>query len=402
MPRYHNAEGGDFRHLADSPLIDVGTFVEGLTEDYRGFPRPIGGGFDIGVSEFFDLDGDLMEDDWDALQGFDPEDSADGAVDADEHGLTNAQEFALGTDPLDGSEPPAEFFIAADGDDADGSGSLLHPWGTIQRAMAAARVYTNVHTIHVGSGTFEESITLPANVTLQGAGPAETRIQHFEPSDDEHVVVEMAENSAIQDLMITRPGLQNAVTPLLRIDDVYAQVNNVILDGGDNLFSIDVLVSGPNSSDGHLQNSHIRRLQFGIQAVDTSINIANNDFEGIRGDAIFIRLPDINGASAPSTPMLGREDDPLTGGNTFDNVSGNFIVNFSHSTTSAEVNDWGLYTSEAIQAKMVGDVDFEPFQGDDAVGGGGGSEGEGELTLVETAETLLANLSTAIWTAVVA
>ena len=32
-------------------------------------------------------------------------------------------------------------------------------------------------------------------------------------------------------------------------------------------------------------------------------------------------------------------------------------------TTSAEVNDWGLYTTDAIQAKMVGDIDFEPFIG---------------------------------------
>ena len=363
MPRYRDPGAGDFRPLPDSPLIDAGTFVEGLTEDYRGFPRPVGAGFDIGVAEFYDLDGDLMEDDWEALLGFDPEDGTDGAVDADGDGLTNAQEFAVETDPMDGEDPAAELYVAVGGDDQLTISSELAPWATIQRAVAAASLYTNVHTIHVGPGTYEESISIPQNVTLQGAGVQETRIQHFNPDNDEHFVVGMGEGTAIRDCMVTLPGLHAAVTTLLRIEDVYAEVDNVILDGGDNLFSIGILVSGQQSSGGEIRNSTIRRMQFGIQAVNTGINITENTFDGIRGDAVFIRLPDLKTADPPKTPILGLSGNANSGDNTFGNVFGSFVVNFSGTETKAENNDWGIYDADLISVKIFGPVDFQPFTG---------------------------------------
>ena len=46
-----------------------------------------------------DTDGDGMPDGWELAQGFDPLSNADAAEDADNDGLTNAQEYTAGTDP---------------------------------------------------------------------------------------------------------------------------------------------------------------------------------------------------------------------------------------------------------------------------------------------------------------
>ena len=48
-----------------------------------------------------DSDGDGMTDDWERKYGLNPQDPSDAALDSDEDGFTNLQEFQDGTDPLD-------------------------------------------------------------------------------------------------------------------------------------------------------------------------------------------------------------------------------------------------------------------------------------------------------------
>ena len=60
-PLFVDPENGDFHLLPDSPCIDAGKFIEGLTTDFEGEPRPMdgvnevrgdGSDFDIGADEF--------------------------------------------------------------------------------------------------------------------------------------------------------------------------------------------------------------------------------------------------------------------------------------------------------------------------------------------------------------
>ena len=51
-PRFVNAAVGDFHFLPDSPLIDRGIILDSVVDDFDGFPRPLGSGYDIGAYEY--------------------------------------------------------------------------------------------------------------------------------------------------------------------------------------------------------------------------------------------------------------------------------------------------------------------------------------------------------------
>jgi hypothetical protein len=54
-PRFQNPDYGNFRPRLDSPAIDVGVDL-GIYQDLHGFPRPFGGGFDVGAFEYVVFD----------------------------------------------------------------------------------------------------------------------------------------------------------------------------------------------------------------------------------------------------------------------------------------------------------------------------------------------------------
>lgn len=361
--KYRDSEAGDFRLLPASPLIDAGTEVEGVTVDFRGFPRPAGLGFDIGIAEFYDSDGDLMEDDWEEEFGLDPSDPSDGAADADADGLSNAREFELNTDPANPADPAREFYVEKTGDDAN-PGTSESPFLTIGRAISAARSFGNALAVHVGAGVFEEQVEVPDGVLLRGAGASETEIRHFDLLDERHVVVELGEGSRVEQCRISLPPLQSGFGALASVQGVSGVIEGVTLDGGDSLFSIGVSVQGADSSNALISNCRIRRVQVGIQTADSVVNIRGNTFEGIRGDAILVNLPDTKQGAAPRVPILGREGVAGTGGNVFGSVVGYFVVNLTTTAVPAEDNDWGLVDRAAIAEKMFGPVDFRPYAGE--------------------------------------
>lgn len=360
---YRDSEAGDFRLLPSSPLIDAGTVVEGVPTDFRGFPRPAGLGFDIGIAEFYDSDGDLMEDDWEEEFGLEPSDPSDGAEDADGDGLSNAREFELNTDPTDAASPAREFYVEKSGNDAN-PGTVEAPFLTIGRALAAARSFGNTLAVYVGAGMFEEQVAVPDGVMLRGAGAPETEIRHFDLQDARHVVVELGEGARVEQCRLSLPPLQSGFGALASIQDVSGVLEGVTLDGGDSLFSIGVTVRGAGSSNALISNCRIRRVQVGIQTADSVVNVRGNTFEGIRGDAILVNLPDTKQGEAPRVPVLGRDGVAGTGGNVFGSVVGYFVVNLTDTVLPAENNDWGLVDRAAIAEKMFGPVDFRPYAGE--------------------------------------
>lgn len=82
--------------MPDSPCIDAGRLEGAPTSDIVGTIRPFGDGVDIGSEEFADANGNGISDYYEALCGgeLDPD------VDTDNDGLTNLQEYLLGTDAM--------------------------------------------------------------------------------------------------------------------------------------------------------------------------------------------------------------------------------------------------------------------------------------------------------------
>ena len=82
--------------MPDSPCIDAGRQEGAPLEDIVGTLRPFGDGIDIGSEEFADVDEDGISDYYEAMCGGDL--TPDG--DADGDGLSNLQEYQLGTNAL--------------------------------------------------------------------------------------------------------------------------------------------------------------------------------------------------------------------------------------------------------------------------------------------------------------
>jgi hypothetical protein len=258
-------------------------------------------------------------------------------------------------------------YVAKDGDDESGDGSMEHPWATIGYAMeraGRAATETDPVRIHVGEGTFAEKVALLANVFVEGAGVDATVIEHFGDDDALHYVVTAADHTAIRDCTITLPGVYGAVATLLHLQDVSMEVSNVALDGAYNQYCTGVLVSGIGSSGSVIQDSVVAHLQDGVWAVDSGVNITRNQFDQIWRHAIFVLPP--SGKESSETPLLGDAAEPYsTGFNQFREVYGSFVMNMNPAETLAEYNDWGVYMREAIQAGIsgTGPVDFDPWIG---------------------------------------
>lgn len=312
-----------------------------------------------------DTDGDFMSDGYEVSVGLNPK-VPDATGDPDNDGLTNFEESQAQSNPFDPADPPSDVFVAKSGSDETGDGTQNTPWASIMFAMAEVTTYSTLNhpvTINVQPGTYDERVELAPHVTLRGANRDTTIIQHYNANEPEHVVVSGAENTNLENFTVTLPGLHPTVTVLVQIDDVDTDVYNCILDSGDNLFSIGLLIGGKGSSTAEVRDCTVRRVQYGVQAVDTAANINHNMFEDIRRDAVFVRLP-VTKQGAAETPLLGDQQNiATTGFNWFRRVDGMFVKNANPNRTLAEYNDWGVYTDIEIEAKVDGNVDFVPFIG---------------------------------------
>jgi hypothetical protein len=285
-------------------------------------------------------------------------DDADGNLDGDD--LTNAQEFAAGTAADDASDPPDVVYVSNVGDDSRGDGTNEKHWQTIGTAMGDVSRYSLWHevTIRLGEGVYEEPVNFAENVTLAGTSTESTVIKHAP------VAVYGAEGTVLRDVTVAAPSGQSGAVTLVHIADVSMEVANVLLDGNDNLDSDGVVISGPGSDTSIIRDSLIRRVQFGVQAIDTTAAITRNTFLAISGDALFVRFPEIKQAEVGTIRAGDEMQVETTGLNVFRSVDGFLIRNDRiNPEVMAERNDWGAYTTEEIASRISGLVDFEPYIG---------------------------------------
>lgn len=318
-----------------------------------------------------DTDNDLMNDGYEVRSALDPLFN-DAALDPDGDGLRNLLESLIDTDPFDPNDPVDDVFVAPNGNDTTGTGSDANPWKTISFAVdSVASVAADFHsvTIHIGPGTYTEQVVLEPNIVLAGASPsdpASTTIQFFDANDPSatRAVLRAAQSTTIRDLRLTFPpevSIAVAVT-LLDIENVMATVDNILLDGNFVQTSTAVLVTGAASSASIIQNCFVRRVNDGVWARNSGVNITQNYFNDILNDAIFVLLPDTKQAGAAETPLLGSEDElQTTAFNHFSEVGGQFVRNAADAETVAQYNDWGTNSEAEVAAKMTGDVEFEPI-----------------------------------------
>ena len=78
---------------------------------------------------------------------------------------------------LGSAAPAADFHVSPSGNDTTGDGSAANPWKTLAHAAAATPSF---NTIRLAAGTYRETAgsVIKANVSVIGAGPSATIVEH--------------------------------------------------------------------------------------------------------------------------------------------------------------------------------------------------------------------------------
>lgn len=158
--------------VADSPCINAGSSLYAPAADLTGIARPQGATPDIGCYEYLDSNGNGLPDYFEIMAGLDPAQSNSADLDSDNDGLTNQQEYELGTDPgnmdsdgdtvADGTEVSLGYdpltytriiHVDASRPDDSGSGSATSPKKSIGAAIALTR-YGDDNVIIVTPGIY--------------------------------------------------------------------------------------------------------------------------------------------------------------------------------------------------------------------------------------------------------
>ena len=167
------------------------------------------------------------------------------------------------------------------------------------------------------------------------------------------------------------PAGAPAPAVLLYIPNVEMEIEELYFDGGLNLDTTGIVVTGPESSRGRIKKSTFTGVEVGVEAVDSGIRITRNLFTGILRDAIYVHAPD--GATGPvELPEIGSTDAlEVSGFNQFRDVGGfvgddddgddgkginlnnAFVLrNTTGQTLVAQLNDWDVFNSGEILARL--------------------------------------------------
>lgn len=293
-----------------------------------------------------DTDDDGMPDPFELQNDLDPT-TDDAALDTDQDGVTNEEEYVQGTAPNNPGSPYSSgvFYVGPDGVDAAGHGTLALPWLTTGYAMNQVNPGPagGVRIILL-SGDYAEDVVLKAGVALAGETDGDVRIIGQ---------VTGAAGSVLEHLTL-QAG--QGVEYLLDMNDVAMRVTDVTFTGTGE--ETGILVDGSNPLHSVIEQCTFSDLSVGIDIGQEIPAIRRNVFQDISNSAIIVRATEdpVSGGS------LGDVADAAVGCNTFAlSIAGPAVVNERDDTLKMEQNDWGTNDPDAITARIEGPADFEPF-----------------------------------------
>ncbi|WP_176014997.1 right-handed parallel beta-helix repeat-containing protein [Victivallis sp. Marseille-Q1083] len=240
---------------ASSPCINAGSNANAASSDLAGQIRPQGGTVDIGCYEWKDTDGDGIPDAVETAAGLNPNSAADASGDADNDGLSNLQEFLLGTDPgnadtdgdgiLDGVEiaqgyNPLKFtrmvyVNGATGSDSNNGFTLAAAKKTLSAAVELSKTLGYENIIQVKGGTYTGSANKNLdfngfNIILKSIDGAKNTVIDLENSG-RFLTLQKGESLAtgIEGLTI-RNGNMTSYGTAVYITNAQAKIQNCIFE----------------------------------------------------------------------------------------------------------------------------------------------------------------------------
>ena len=154
----------------------------------------------------------------------------------------------------------------------------LYSFNTITAALSNASASENVI---VNAGTYNETIVIPANVSLTGAGTQCVRIQKLAVGTDTTLIT-MGANSRMENITATVSGTANLTGVLFASDTsktakIRASVINVVNTSTITKQSIGISTTGTDVSTGYISSNAIAR---------TTVNVSSDNIGKTRGFAI--------------------------------------------------------------------------------------------------------------------
>ena len=240
----------------------------------------------------------------------------------------------------------------ATGDDAN-SGTSEAPFRTIQRGVNAASSLGG-GTVEVRAGDYDQGdgqVRILSGVTLSGQGDDQTTIFSHDTC-----AVEMDGNSSISGFRIVPTGLIGICATFA--EGAFVHITHCKIDGPG--FGAGIEVSGGTEVTSWIMECRINWFQSGIITENSGINISRCQFQNIIGQDIFAQTS--FKTEGDTAPLLGNADDiENTGLNSFSLTSTLAVKNETTEEIKAEANDWGVYSEDAIAARVTGNVASEKF-----------------------------------------
>lgn len=287
-----------------------------------------------------------------------------GIEDVVYHALDNASSGLV-------SIKPGHLFVTTPGTGASDE--------TIQRAINAA---SSGHTINVQAGTFAEALTVNKTLTFRGANAGVDPTGRMAGSSAETVVVAPAGQNAFNLLL----GANNVLIDGFDITGNGAGLQGIAIQNASGLNVLNNFVRDFPSSIGvafgaGVNNSLVRYNSFSdsyagvyLSANANNITVRDNDFIGhgpdgdvvLEGnnDNITIRNNRFNSVATPGVFTFAGY------GNSYDNVtilenaflgSAGILNNDASSQLDASFNWFNANGAAAVAAKVVGNVDYNPW-----------------------------------------